>query len=61
MRGIYHCVCGFYEGNLLKMNCLHGEPALIPQQAMDPFGFVVKTLPAISSVLKMKVICLRRP
>jgi hypothetical protein len=34
---------------------------LIQQQAMDPFGFVVKILPAISSVLKMKVICLRRP
>jgi hypothetical protein len=27
MRGIYHCVHGFYEENLLKMNCLHGKAA----------------------------------
>jgi hypothetical protein len=33
----------------------------IPQRAMDPFGFVVKTLPAISSVRKMKATCMKKP
>jgi hypothetical protein len=33
----------------------------IPQQAMDPFGFVVTALPAISSVLKMKATCMKKP
>jgi hypothetical protein len=34
---------------------------LLPQQAMDPFGFVVNTLPAISSVMKMKATCMKKP
>jgi hypothetical protein len=33
----------------------------IPQQAMDPFGFLVKTLRAISSVLKIKATCMKKP
>jgi hypothetical protein len=38
-----------------------GNLLLLPQQAIDPFGFVVKTLPAISSVLKMKATCMKKP
>jgi hypothetical protein len=34
---------------------------LIPQQAMDPCGFVGRTLPAISSAWKMKATCMKKP
>ena len=39
MRGIYHCVCGFYEGSLLKMNCLHGEHAAYSTTSNGSFWF----------------------
>ena len=47
------------QRELNKMKCLHGKLLPIPQQAMDPFGFVVKTLPAISSV--RKATCMKKP